>query len=223
MTKTLIFILFIFIFEFSFPQEITSISKEDYNSASFNNLEFLKNDLADVKFVGLGEALHFMGETYTAKVKMVKFLHEKCGFDVLAFESPMYNLDILNKQLKEGKANSDSISKNISGVWNTTEMKELYNYIVTTQKTNNPLELVGFDESFFLVNKDYNLPKDFSEFISKLENESGQVFKLDSIFYNAITETANKCYGFSKRNPSDTLQMYNKFKKINQALTSISY
>ena len=45
-------------------------------------------------------------------------------------------------------------------------MKELFAYVVSTQKTKNPLELVGFDESFFSINKNHNLPKDFSEFIS---------------------------------------------------------
>lgn len=222
--KNITLLLFsIFISEFSFSQTITTISKENYKNASFENLEFLKDDLADVKFVGLGEALHYMGETYTAKIKMVKFLHEKCGFDVLAFESPMYNLDILNRQLKEGTANSDTIARNISGVWSTTEMTELFTYIVSTQKTQNPLELVGFDESFFPVNKDYDLPKDFSKFIENLEDKSNRDFKLDSIFYNAITETANKTYGFSKRKPADTLLMFNKFRDINSALKSVSY
>jgi erythromycin esterase-like protein len=223
MKNITILLIALFIFEFSFSQTITTISKENYKNASFENLDFLKDDLANIKFVGLGETLHFMGETYTAKIKMVKFLHEKCGFDFLAFESPMYNLDILNRQLKERTANSDSIARNISGVWNTTEMTELFTYIVSTQKTQNPLELVGFDESFFSVNKNYDLPKDFSKFIENLEEISKRDFKLDTVFYNAITETANKTYGFSKREPSDTLLMYNKFKDINLALESISY
>ncbi|WP_053992795.1 erythromycin esterase family protein [Mangrovimonas sp. TPBH4] len=212
-----------FIFNLSFSQTITTITPSDYNSSTFTNLDFLKSELEQVKFVGLGEALHFMGETYTAKIKMVKFLHEKCGFDVLAFECPMYNMNILNQQLKEGIANPDSISKNISGVWNTTEMKELFNYIVDSQKTEHPLELVGFDESFFSVKANYNLPKDFSRFIDTLERKSQRSFKLDSSFYNAITETVNRCYGFSKREPADTLLMHHKFRNINEALKSVSY
>lgn len=179
--------------------------------------------MEQVKFVGLGEALHFMGETYTAKIKMVKFLHEKCGFDVIAFECPMYNMSILNQQLSEGTANPDSIAKNISGVWNTTEMKELFNYIVDTKKTEHPLELVGFDESFFSIKPNYNLPEDFSKFVDTLEKRSQRDFKLDSSFYNAITETVNRCYGFSKREPADTLLMHHKFRNINAALKSVSY
>lgn len=223
MKKITIIIIALFIFEFSFSQTITTISKENYQNATFENLNFLKDDLTDVKFVGLGEALHYMGGTYTAKIKMVKFLHEKCGFDVLAFESPMYNLDILNRQIKEGRANSDSIARNISGVWSTTEMTELFTYIESTQKTENPLELVGFDESFFGIDETNNFPKDFSRFIESLERKSKHNFELDSIFYNAITETVNKAYNFSKRDPSDTLIMHNKFKDINSALKSISY
>lgn len=47
--------------------------------------------------------------------------------------------------------------------------------------------------------------------------------KLDSTFHSAISETVNKSYSFSKRQPSDTLLRYHKFKDDNLALQSISY
>ncbi|MDG4945864.1 erythromycin esterase family protein [Weeksellaceae bacterium KMM 9713] len=204
-------------------QSFTKITDSEFKNATFESLNYLKDDLKDVKLIGLGEALHNMGGTYTAKIKMVKFLHEKCGFNVFAVESPMYNLSKVNEQLKNGTATKDTIARNISGVWSTTEMMELFEYIAETQKTENPLEYVGFDESFFPSEKNQNLPKDYEVFISRLENKTNENLKLDSIFYNAIDKTANKSYSFSKQTPQDTLLMFNKFKEINKLLKKIEY
>lgn len=204
-------------------QTFTKITDSEFKNATFESLNYLKEDLKDVKLIGLGEALHNMGGTYTAKIKMVKFLHEKCGFDVLAFESPMYNLSKLNEQLKNNIATKDTIANHISGIWSTTEMMELFEYVVKTQKSERPLEFVGFDESFFSVKKNYNLVKEYSDFISKLENKTNEKLKLDSTFYNAIKTTANRSYSFSKRTPQDTLLMFNKFKEIRNQLKKFDY
>ncbi len=204
-------------------QTFTEITDSEFKNASFESLDYLKEDLKNVKLIGLGEALHNMGGTNTAKLKLVKFLHEKCGFNVFAVESPMYNLLKVNEQLKNGTATKDTIARNISGVWSTTEMEELFEYIVETQNTENPLEYVGFDESFFASKKNQNLPKEYADFISKLENKTNKKIQLDSTFYKAINTTANKSYSFSKRAPQDTLLMFNKFKEINNLLTEFDY
>lgn len=221
--KNVLLIVLILISNFINAQSFSEITNLEFENATFESLNYLKKDLKDIKLVGLGEALHNMGGTYTAKVKMVKFLHEKCDFDVLAFESPMYNLSKVNEQLKNKIATKDTIATNISGVWSTSEMVELFEYIVETQNTEHPLEYIGFDESFFPSNENQNLPKDYANFISKLENKTNQSLKLDSIFYNAISTTANKSYSFSKRTPQDTLLMFDKFKQINNLLEKVDY
>jgi len=222
MREIIIVILFLTC-NFINAQSFSKITDLEFENATFESLNYLKEDLINVKLVGLGEALHDMGGTYTAKIKMVKFLHEKCGFDVFAVESPMYNLSKVNEQLRNKIATKDTIARNISGVWSTTEMTELFEYIVETQNTENPLEYVGFDESFFPSEKSQNLTKDYANFISKLQYKTNQNLKLDSIFYSAINRTANKSYSFSKRTPQDTLLMFNKFKEINILLKKIGY
>jgi len=201
-------------------QNFTKISKQEFDNHSFGNLSYLKEDLKSIKIIGLGEATHAGGGTYTAKIKMVKFLHEKCGFNVLAFEAPMYNLSKVNKQLKNKTATVKLLKSEISGVWNTTEMIALFEYVIETQKTDNPLEYIGFDESFF---ESKTLTKDYAKFISKLENVSAQKIKLDTLFYKAINKTVHNCYYFSKIEPQDTTLMFNKFNNINKALNKINY
>src|SRR5690348_12910399 len=56
----------------------------------FSDLMPLKSIIGDsVKLVMLGEQSHGDGTTFLAKTRMIKFLHEKMGFDILAFESNM--------------------------------------------------------------------------------------------------------------------------------------
>ncbi|WP_157730070.1 erythromycin esterase family protein [Tenacibaculum jejuense] len=202
-------------------QTFTKISNKEFENSNFKELSFLQEELKNVQIIGLGEALHNMGGTYTAKVKMVKYLHKKCGFDVIAFESPFYNSSKVNELIKKGQANKDSINYNISGVWSTSETKELFEYIIETQKTDRPLEFIGFDESFFASTDTQDLTKDYANFINNLEEENKISFKLDSTFYNAINTVADRSYSFSKRAPQDTLLLYNKFREIRKELSKI--
>lgn len=213
-------ILFLFLTQSIFSQNFTKISDTEFNNATFESLNYLIEDLKPVNIVGLGETTHSGGKTFTAKIKMVKFLHEKCGFNVLAFESPMYNLSKINKSLKNNTATIKLLKRTISGVWNTTEMLELYSYILETQKTENPIEYVGFDEAFF---PSKTLVEDYSDFIKTLNKKIEKKIEVDSLFYKAINETADKCYYYSKRTPKDTLLMFNKFKEIRKSLQKINY
>ncbi|MGK4568985.1 erythromycin esterase family protein [Flavobacterium sp. 3HN19-14] len=180
----------------------------------------LKISFLMFRIIGLGESSHFMGETYTAKTKIVKFLHEKCGFDVLAFECPMYNLSVVNDSLKKGEIALKDMRWNISGVWNTKEMEELFNYVIATYKTQHPLILAGFDESFFNSSCLGNIKKDYALFISNLEKETKTKIDLDSLFYDKLGLVAEKSYSFAKQPTADTLYLHNKFDEIRNVLNS---
>jgi erythromycin esterase-like protein len=164
-----------------------------------------------------------MGGTYTAKIKMVKYLHEECGFDVLAFESPMYNLSKINELLEMGMITPKEMGWNISGIWNTQEVKELFEYLIETRKTKHPLIFAGFDESFFNSSCKGNLKEDYSVFIDSLEKISNVKIKLDSLFYNKIKLVAEKSYSFSKLPVEDTLLLNNKFDEIRNVLKKVNY
>ena len=53
------------------------------------DLEFLAPLLAGRRIVQLGESSHGAAEFDEVKVRLVHFLHERLGYDVLAFESPL--------------------------------------------------------------------------------------------------------------------------------------
>lgn len=206
-----------------YGQNPVVLKNSDFETANFENLSFLRDELSDVKLLALGESSHYMGGTYTAKIKMVKYLHEHCNFDVIAFEMPMYNLNNLNTSLEKGQLTPEDLFKNVSGVWGTLEMMELYNYIIETQESARPLKIAGFDDNFFGKSKLDNLPRDYALFLESLRTKSGREIKTDTLFFNALDRVVEKSYSFKKANPSDTLELNQKFKEITDALKSVDY
>ena len=64
---------------------IVSASDDDYA-----DLQFLKAVVGDRRLVQLGESGHGVAEFDSAKVRLITFFHEQMGFDVMAFESSIY-------------------------------------------------------------------------------------------------------------------------------------
>ena len=62
---------------------LRSVSPEDDD---FSDLEPLREVLAGVRVVLLGEQSHGDGTVFLAKTRLIEFLQREMGFDVLAFE-----------------------------------------------------------------------------------------------------------------------------------------
>jgi len=117
----------------SYPIRTISVSDND-----FSDLEPLRLSIGGSRVVMLGENDHGDGETFKAKARLVRFLHEKMGFTVLAFESDFYSISYLwSKTMKSHEA-----LKGVYGIWrNTKEFADLTNYL----KTKPLLSIAGFD------------------------------------------------------------------------------
>ncbi|MCY8918823.1 hypothetical protein MOE20_20605 [Bacillus atrophaeus] len=59
----------------------------EMSDSSQKDLRFLKNVLKDKRIVQLGETTHGAAEMNQTKVRLIKYLHEHLGYDVIAFES----------------------------------------------------------------------------------------------------------------------------------------
>jgi len=216
----LVVLLTIIIETINAQSPILKIKDSDFEQATFENLDYFKQELKGVKVIGLGEASHMSGHSITAKIKMVKYLHEQCGFDTLAFESPMYELSVLNEKFKSVSITKEEFLGNISGVWNIKEMNELYFYIEETHKSNRPLTVIGFDSSCFRNRGIGDIECSYKKFTKKLINESSLTIELDSIFYNSVHNVIANAYSFKKVAPSDTIILNEKFKQIRNLIAS---
>jgi erythromycin esterase-like protein len=59
--------------------------------------------LVMARIVFLGEEWHGSGATFQARNRVIRFLHERCGFNLLAFEGGLYDCRQAWEFLKEGK------------------------------------------------------------------------------------------------------------------------
>lgn len=92
----------------------------------------------------LGESSHGVAEFSLAKTRIIQFLHQEMGYNVLAFESGMGN--VMNAQGKIDKQSAQQTMKDgIFGVWWSKETLPLFEYTKKTQSTEQPLMLAGFD------------------------------------------------------------------------------
>ncbi|NQX44321.1 erythromycin esterase family protein [Paenibacillus tritici] len=110
----------------------------------YSDLAFLKPILADKRLVSLGEASHGAAEYNSVKVRLVKFLHEKLGYNVLAFESNLADTAAAYTQIQK-MTPEELMTSTVYGVWQVEENLPLFEYIAEQSRTEHPLLLTGFD------------------------------------------------------------------------------
>jgi erythromycin esterase len=108
----------------------------------YADLQFLKRVIGDRRIVQIGESHHSVAEYGSVKTRLIKFLHEEMGFDVLAFESSIYECFAADiRQL----APTEALFSTIFSVWAFEEVVPLFEYLKQTHSTPRPLAFAGFD------------------------------------------------------------------------------
>jgi erythromycin esterase len=110
----------------------------------FTDLRFLAPLLQGKRIVQLGESGHGVREFNMIKVRLIKYLHEELGYDVLAFESSLFECDRAGRAAAS-LATAELMRGCIFAVWHTEEVLQLFEYVKRTQGTARPLLLTGFD------------------------------------------------------------------------------
>ncbi|HEX9692331.1 MAG TPA: erythromycin esterase family protein [Gemmatimonadales bacterium] len=125
---------------------IRSVEPEDDD---FSDLEFLRRDLRGVRVVLLGEENHGAGSTFKAKTRLIKFLHQEMGFNVLAFESGIFSMREAWRALQSATELREAFANGAFSVWaRSAQLQPLIDYLAQQARTDRPLELVGVDHQF---------------------------------------------------------------------------
>lgn len=112
--------------------------KDDYS--------FFEDILKTKKIVLLGEQSHGDGATFDEKVEIVKYLHEKLGYNTIVFESGFYDHYKAFKEYSENKSNISIFNEAIFGIWSDTKaFQNLMDYIDERAKQNDHIKILGFD------------------------------------------------------------------------------
>ena len=145
-----------------------SIRSIDANDTDFSDLTKLRSALGDARIVLLGEQTHGEGSTFQAKTRLVEFLHEKMGFDVLAFESGLYDCARIWENVRSGGRVPDEIVGSLFYMYATSvQMQDLFGYLEGLAHTSHPLVVTGFDSQHTGVKARTQLFDDFERFLQK--------------------------------------------------------
>jgi erythromycin esterase len=112
----------------------------------FSDLAPLAEAIGAARIVQLGESTHGSGATFAAKARMVRFLHREMGFDVLAWESGLYDVRVVNDALRPGADPAEAARLGVFGIWAASEeVLPVFEYARSSHAGGRPLEMAGFD------------------------------------------------------------------------------
>ena len=118
-----------------------------YAASSFR---FLNEAVGDASIIELGESIHVTAEFPRARLRLVQYLHEVLGFDVLALEGSLTQAWLAQEYLSRSK---EPVERRVERaqqlawfkLWNTVEMRELMAYVDKSRAMATPLYLTSFD------------------------------------------------------------------------------
>ena len=198
----------------------------------FTDLAAFGDAIGDKSIVFLDELTHGEKEAFALKSRIVKYLHQHKGFEVLILESGLYDVERIwkntNKPIKE------QAPGNIFYMYaNDNSINDLFDYIDIKRNSSSPLFLSGFDSrlSGIYSNKDVVshiekttktlLPKhhnfnwqSYTQLTQKVmmkntigvnRQQQDEYFKQSYFLYDQLIEYKNKATGFNS--PQYTAQL----------------
>jgi len=141
---------------------------QSIDSSDFSDLQFLEPILEGKRIVQLGEDDHRTSEHSLMKTRLIKYLHQELGYEVIVIESGLLDCYLTSMNIPNLTARK-ALEQSIFHIWHTEEVLPLFEYIKETSSSTSPLIFAGFDTqpsgirhedmfSFF-----YDLLKDLDE------------------------------------------------------------
>lgn len=124
----------------------TVLRSLDPADTDFRDLAAIGRAVGDARIVFLGESSHGEGGVYLGKTRLVKYLHEKLGFDVLVFEAGFYEATKVWDALRGGAKPVDALLLGVPPAWSWAgEIEPLAVYLAAQAHGPNPLQFAGYD------------------------------------------------------------------------------
>jgi len=117
-----------------------------HDDDDFTDLRPLREAIGDARVVLLGEESHASGTNIRAISRLIRFLHREMGFDVIAFESGLYEMWKVWQLMQAGNDPGDAMRQGLFGVWSyAADFQPLARYLGQQAVGPHPLEVSGVD------------------------------------------------------------------------------
>lgn len=100
----------------------------DFAPSAAHQLAFLDSLLQNKRIVLLGESSHGTEEYSQVKLELIRYLHQKLGFRVVLFESPIVPGAYFQLAADTAQA-ADLVRNCLQDVWHTYSVRELFGYL----------------------------------------------------------------------------------------------
>jgi erythromycin esterase len=119
----------------------------DPASTDLADLEPLRGILSGVRIVMLGEATRGDGSAFLAKTRLIRFLYEKLGFDVLVFDDGFYDCARVWDEISGGADTRQALSHTLTPAYPAAaQFQPLIDLIATKAASGRPLAVAGLDD-----------------------------------------------------------------------------
>lgn len=124
-----------------------SIASTDPAETNYDDLQAFGDAVGDARIVMLDEQTHGEGNVFSLKNRLIQYLHEEKGFNVLIIESGFYDVNTIYRRAVAGTASIESqVGNSLFFMYaNSTEMLPLFRYIDAQLLTASPLIFAGMD------------------------------------------------------------------------------
>lgn len=165
-----------------------NIAIRSLEAANFSDLRSLVPYLSDKRIVQLGESGHGVAEFNQVKVRLIKFLHEEMGFNVIAFESGLFDCYYANDNVSSFTP-VDMMTNSIFGVWHTWEVVPLFEYLKQVSNESSPLTLAGFDIQVSSPKAGSHRPEFLSQLVAMVDTDFAEhVYEVDTEYVSRHRE-----------------------------------
>lgn len=193
----------------TYPIKTINSSNDD-----FKDLQFLKEVLKDNRIVLLGEQSHREGATFEAKVRLIKFLHQELNYEIVSFESGLYDNYKAYEIIKDTAYRESSLKNSIYGIWSDTkEFEPLLKYVHISKNSSKPLRVTGFDSQSDNIFKD--------EFLSDIRDLLGSRIKLQEEEIAILEQVISTGPEFIVSDEKDSILFFSSCKKIQISLEEL--
>lgn len=126
---------------------VSLINSAEFNDTCYDDLQPLASAIGEKRVVMLGELFHGDGETMKLKSRVVRFLHEKMGFNVIVFESDFFALNDGYDAFKRKKLSFDSLLYlSVFPIWTKCQQThELFRYLKENAIGQHKMVISGVD------------------------------------------------------------------------------